>query len=99
MIRPPALRPLSSVWEWQESAACRGVDSAWFFSPDGERGPERRRREQRALKLCAGCTVRDQCAAFALAIGERHGTWGGTTDIERAALRRPRTRERSLPTT
>jgi WhiB family redox-sensing transcriptional regulator len=83
-------RPIAALWEWQESAACRGVDPSHFFSPPGERGEQRRERERRARMVCDRCAVRRECGQFALAIGEEHGTWGGTTDRERiAVLRRP----------
>lgn len=85
-------RPIAALWGWQEAAACRGGDSARFFSPTGERGEARRRREQLARAICAECPVREECARFALSIGEEHGIWGGTTDRERIAmLRRSRT--------
>ncbi|WP_433453965.1 WhiB family transcriptional regulator [Streptomyces sp. CA-142005] len=41
-------KPLSEAWKWQADAACRGMDSSVFFSPTGERGPARRRREEAA---------------------------------------------------
>lgn len=84
-------RPIAALWEWQESAACRTVDSARFFSPPGERGGARRERERLARQICDRCVVREECARFALDIGEAFGTWGGVTDRERVAqLRRPR---------
>jgi WhiB family redox-sensing transcriptional regulator len=84
-------RPIATLWEWQESAACRAADSSRFFSPTGERGEARRERERRARALCDVCPVREECARFALTIGEEHGIWGGTTSQERIAeLRRPR---------
>lgn len=84
-------RPIAALWDWQESAACRGIDSARFFSPTGERGEARRRREQLARAICAECPVQKECARFALSIGEEYGIWGGTTDRERISmLRRPR---------
>ncbi|ACU76310.1 transcription factor WhiB [Catenulispora acidiphila DSM 44928] len=84
-------RPIATLWEWQESAACRSADSARFFSPTGERGFARSERERLARELCDVCPVREECARFALAIGEEHGIWGGTTSQERIAqLRRPR---------
>jgi WhiB family redox-sensing transcriptional regulator len=93
MIRPTALRPIAAAWQWQESAACRGADSALFYAPEGEYAFARLQREERARQLCAGCPVREECAEFALATGERHGVWGGTTQRERVAvLRRPRKR-------
>ena len=85
------LRPIAALWEWQESAACRDSDSARFFSPSGERGFARRERERLARAVCETCPVREECARFALAVGEEHGIWGGTTSQERIAqLRRPR---------
>ncbi|MEY9894300.1 WhiB family redox-sensing transcriptional regulator [Catenulispora sp. MAP5-51] len=84
-------RPIAALWEWQESAACRDVSDTLFFSPFRERGAARREREARAQKVCAGCPVREECAQFAMEIGEEHGTWGGMTSQERVELlRRPR---------
>lgn len=84
-------RPIAALWEWQESAACRTGDSSRFFSPPGERGEARRERERLARQVCSACVVREECAQFAMAIGEEYGTWGGVTDQERIAqLRRPR---------
>ena len=83
-----ALRPVAAKWEWQESAACRGMDSTVFYSPHGERGTALMRRVRQAQRLCAACEVRVECAEFALAIGERHGVWGGTTHDDRVALLR-----------
>ena len=83
-------------WSWREQARCRDLDSALFFSPDGERGPRRRRRERAAKAVCARCPVRDECAAFALANHEPYGIWGGLTETEREALWR-RVPERAAP--
>jgi hypothetical protein len=33
--------------------------------------------------LCAGCHVKEQCLAYALAANERHHIWGGTTGTQR----------------
>jgi WhiB family transcriptional regulator, redox-sensing transcriptional regulator len=72
---------------WRLRAACRTVDSAVFFSPDGERGPARQVREARAKAICAGCPVIRECAISALTAGERYGVWGGLSEQDRAALR------------
>ncbi|MFJ3672598.1 WhiB family transcriptional regulator [Streptomyces sp. NPDC090106] len=77
------LRPLSSDWQWQQSAACRGMNSSVFFSPPGERGRARLAREERARSICGRCPVVDVCAATALAHGESYGVWGGLSDAER----------------
>ncbi|MGY0489375.1 WhiB family transcriptional regulator [Streptomyces sp. WG-D5] len=76
-------RPLLSDWEWQQRAACRGMNSATFFSPSGERGRARREREESARRICGRCEVADTCAATALAHGETYGVWGGLTGDER----------------
>jgi WhiB family transcriptional regulator, redox-sensing transcriptional regulator len=73
-------------WSWRAEARCRDLDSALFFSPDGERGPTRRRRERAAKAVCARCPVQEECAAFALANHEPYGVWGGLTETEREAL-------------
>ncbi len=31
-------RPVASDWDWQSSAACRGLHAARFFHPENERG-------------------------------------------------------------
>ncbi|MGW2034380.1 WhiB family transcriptional regulator [Streptomyces sp. NPDC001811] len=79
------LKPLLRTWEWQAEAACRGMDSSVFFSPPGERGSARRRRERRAQEICGHCPVRAACAGFAAASAQRYGVWAGRTEAERRA--------------
>ena len=79
-------------WSWRLRAACRHVDSGIFYSPDGERGPERDAREARAKAICARCPVIGPCAAYAIQHDERYGVWGGLSERERAALRLQRHR-------
>jgi WhiB family transcriptional regulator, redox-sensing transcriptional regulator len=81
-----------ALWSWRLRAACRKVDSGIFFSPDGERPPERDAREARAKAICARCPVIGPCAAYAIQHDERYGVWGGLSERERAALRRRRHR-------
>jgi WhiB family transcriptional regulator, redox-sensing transcriptional regulator len=76
-----------TLWSWRLQAACRDIDSAVFFSPDGERDPERSAREARAKAICARCPVIRECATYALGAGERHGVWGGLSERDRAAVR------------
>ena len=78
--------PLTEYWDWQEAAACRGLDSEVFFHPDNERGPSRRRREQNAKRVCAHCPVRGTCLAWALRTREPYGVWGGLSTDERERL-------------
>ena len=65
---------------WFAEAACADahVDPAWFF-PEG-----RGRSPARAVAICNGCPVREQCARHADAQGYDEGVWGGTTPQQRA---------------
>jgi WhiB family redox-sensing transcriptional regulator len=67
--------------EWWQSAACQEADPELFF-PVAARGPGRD-EIARAKQVCAGCRVSRQCLQFALATGQMHGVWGGTTEDER----------------
>jgi WhiB family redox-sensing transcriptional regulator len=79
-------RPVTSGWDWQLSAACRGLGDELFYGPPNERGRYKRRREQAAKNVCATCPVIDPCLAWALSMGETYGVWGGLTVEERANL-------------
>lgn len=54
------------------------IADQWMPSPINER---------RATKLCRGCPVSIQCAAYAIERPELEGVWGGTTTSERALMR------------
>ncbi|MFG2884589.1 WhiB family transcriptional regulator [Streptomyces sp. NPDC048297] len=77
------IKPVLDVWAWQADAACRGMDSSLFFSPTGERGRARRRREDAARAVCQKCPVASACALFAEASRQPYGVWGGYTETER----------------
>jgi WhiB family redox-sensing transcriptional regulator len=62
------------------------MDSEVFYSPAGESGSRRRRREARAKAVCAACPVLRECARYALAIAEPHGVWGGMSEGDRALV-------------
>jgi WhiB family redox-sensing transcriptional regulator len=69
---------------WHRDAACREyVGLVEFF-------PERGVSAEPAKAVCAGCLVREECLEYALALGEKFGIWGGTSERERRALRRGR---------
>ncbi|MEI7779533.1 MAG: WhiB family transcriptional regulator [Actinomycetes bacterium] len=78
--------PLADWWDWQISAACRGLDSSVFFHPEGERGPARRRRASAAKEICSTCPVQAACAAHALKVREPYGIWGGLAEEDRDAV-------------
>ena len=66
---------------WMTHANCAGVDPAVMFP--GEGGNVRP-----AKRICAGCTVRDECLRYALDTGVHFGVWGGTSEGDRRRLRR-----------
>lgn len=75
--------------DWTSAAACRGVDRAIFYSLDlNESREDRLERERGAKRICAGCTVREECLQIALDQHESYGIWGGLNELERRALRR-----------
>ncbi|MFE4457707.1 WhiB family transcriptional regulator [Nocardia tengchongensis] len=71
---------------WQDLGSCRGMDSAIFFHPDGERGRARADRVRRAKQVCRTCTVLDKCLAYALMTEQPFGIWGGMSETERQRL-------------
>lgn len=68
------------------NGSCRGMDSAIFFHPDGERGSARQEREERAKNICAYCPVLEQCRTHALSAQEPYGIWGGMGEDERRQI-------------
>ena len=77
---------------WMKQAHCADADTAVFF-------PERGESAAPAKAICHACPVRTECLDFALSINERHGIWGGTSEMERRILRRQwtGTRRRNRP--
>ncbi|ACV80243.1 WhiB family transcriptional regulator [Nakamurella multipartita] len=82
----PMRSPTIEAWQWQVAASCRGMPSAFFFHPWGERGPERIERVRQAKDVCAGCPVIDECRRHALQAREMYGVWGGLSEDERLIL-------------
>ena len=56
---------------WHKRAVCRGDGLDDYF-------PERGESTLAAKAVCAGCVVRSDCLAFALADSNTVGIWGGT---------------------
>lgn len=71
--------------EW-EARACLGADDTLFYHPEGERGLARHRRAAAAKAVCRTCPVMMECRAEALRTREPHGTWGGLSEDDRAAV-------------
>lgn len=78
--------PVTESWDWQLDAACRGMNSEWFFHHPHERGAKREERENRAKAVCMACPVRRRCEEHALAVEEHYGVWGGLTENDRRKI-------------
>lgn len=78
--------PVTSEWTWQIEGTCRGMDSAVFFHPDGERGGARLRRQRAAKAVCDACPVLVMCRTHALNAREPYGVWGGLSEEERQSV-------------
>lgn len=68
---------------WHDLAACNGKPTAMFYPETGE-------GVRRAIALCLGCPVRDDCLEHALTFPELFGVWGGMSEKARKKLRRDR---------
>jgi WhiB family redox-sensing transcriptional regulator len=66
--------------------ACQGEDPELFF-PAAAAGPALA-QVCTAKAICFRCAVRTACLSYALTTGQA-GIWGGTTQEERHAMRRP----------
>jgi len=86
--QPLAQVPNDATWFWQEQGACRSVDPTWFFHPQNERGLPRIRRDRRAKAVCATCSVRLDCADYAIRAREPYGVWGGLSEEDRERIYR-----------
>ncbi|MGC8465349.1 MAG: WhiB family transcriptional regulator [Acidimicrobiales bacterium] len=76
---------------WREDAACKGTHGYLFYPArplERETRPEKRQRELQAKRVCARCSVRAECLAWAISHEEMSGVWGGTTELERRTLLR-----------
>jgi len=65
---------------WTDEAECKDMPKNDFFPLKGEK------QNQSAIDACARCTVREECANWAV-LHEVHGYWGGLTAKERAKIR------------
>lgn len=80
-VEPPHLEDLIERPAWMARAACRGEPHATFFLGLGG-------SPKRGKALCAGCPVRDECFSYAMADPDLVGWRAGTSEQERARMRR-----------
>jgi hypothetical protein len=78
---------------WQNQALCRKFPADdWFPSPaDSDAVAE-------VVEVCSRCPARISCLAAALAMGEEHGIWGGSTEADRQWAWTALKRRASVPT-
>ena len=93
MPYPPMTRrlpaPLAESYAWQERGACRNPrHGQLWFSPETERGLDRRRRELAAKAVCMSCPVLSSCRSHALTVREPYGVWGGLSEQDRHPRKR-----------
>jgi WhiB family redox-sensing transcriptional regulator len=68
---------------WADRGRCTSSDPDLFFPRPGA-------DTRYARALCRECAVRQQCLDYALTTGQRHGIWGGMTEVQLRRLRRSR---------
>lgn len=78
-----AERTNSRRLRWQDDALCAETDPDMF-------SPEKGGSTVAAKKVCAGCTVREQCLEFALANDLRDSVYGGLSPAQRRNLQAKR---------
>lgn len=66
--------------DWRTRAACRTAPDPDVFYPLD------RADDIAARKCCRGCPVRSECLAYALAVDDRWGIWGGLSTPQRLRL-------------
>lgn len=66
-----------------EGASCWGIDTEMFFPEDRNYSPE----NVQAKKVCQSCIYIKECLTYALHY-QVLGIWGGTSMMERQALRK-----------
>jgi WhiB family redox-sensing transcriptional regulator len=70
--------------QWMAEGACGQpeIPNDWFF-PSEEAGET----SVKAINVCNGCIVKDECLAYALLHGEE-GVWGGKSERQRRREKR-----------
>lgn len=77
--------------DWQDDAACKGMDADLFFPEVGENATDT------AKAVCRTCPVCAECLEYALTERITHGVWGGLSEKQRRKIRGERVRAGLLP--
>jgi WhiB family redox-sensing transcriptional regulator len=73
--------------DWRNVAACLHADPDLFF-PISTTGPALHQIDE-AKRICQACPARTPCLDWALENRVPSGIWGGATEEERTAIRKP----------
>lgn len=79
------LEDMAADTSWMSRGVCGQTDPEVFFAPR-DAGPN---WFAAAVQVCAGCPVRERCAAYAIDNEIAYGVWGGLTEQQRDAARSP----------
>jgi WhiB family redox-sensing transcriptional regulator len=71
---------------WRASANCQGIPTEDFFPFNDSTY----RNRNLLVRVCAGCSVKEECLEEALSVPETLGWWAGTTEKDRRLLKRRR---------
>lgn len=78
-VTPDVLRDTA----WMDRGLCVETDPDAFFPGQGEPAKD-------AKQVCRACEVRAECLEYALQNRIEFGIWGGTSEMDRRAMRRER---------
>lgn len=71
---------------WQMMAACKVYDVEVFFPGKGKS-----KDAERAIRICEGCSVQNECLDYSLQFLEQQGIQAGLSEVARRKLRKKRT--------
>ena len=71
---------------WADQALCKTHPKKEWWFPD----QSNHLLGEYAKKVCAECSVEEQCLEYALENDEQHGIWGGTTPKQRVRIKKRR---------
>ena len=76
----PVVWDMSALGAWQDQANCNGLDvNDFYYTIEDSNRTQRRAKERAALKVCANCSVKQQCLDDAIIRDDAHSIQGGTT--------------------
>jgi len=78
--------------KWKDRADCKGMTEHAIFFPNTSE-PGWQAKQAKALGICKGCPVRQECLNHAIENNELFGVWGGTTERGRREIKRRRAQQ------